>query len=225
MPPALQGTRIAHAASLLGDKVSGVPRSERAHYPDGRRCNRWYLIDQHGGSHLAVIGVERDTKDGHYSYSAVREQNVDLCERHWREQEGLAHKDSTAARSLFGLAQQDNSRLRVLLQHTTQPPVACYTAVAPLTGMPLHILPQLSRPLLLIDEHMGHPARARSTFKDGHGMFNPVLTPVAAGRAICKHSPVAMQQPGWRVQVAGEDDHAPRSRQWGCWSRGAQRRW
>jgi hypothetical protein len=49
-----------------------LPRYERAAYPDGRRCNRWYLMDQHGDSHLAVIGIERDTKDGHYHYSAVR---------------------------------------------------------------------------------------------------------------------------------------------------------
>jgi hypothetical protein len=47
-------------------------RYERATLPDGRRCNRWYLIDQHGVSHLAVIGIERDTKDGHYVYAAVR---------------------------------------------------------------------------------------------------------------------------------------------------------
>lgn len=46
-------------------------RSERAHMADGRRCNRWHLLDQHGNAHLAVIGIERDTKDGHYVYSAV----------------------------------------------------------------------------------------------------------------------------------------------------------
>lgn len=39
--------------------------------PDGRRINRWYLVDQLGRSHLAVIGIERDTKDGHYTYTAV----------------------------------------------------------------------------------------------------------------------------------------------------------
>jgi hypothetical protein len=38
---------------------------------DGRRINRWYLVDQHGSAHLAVIGIERDTRDGHYNYSAV----------------------------------------------------------------------------------------------------------------------------------------------------------
>jgi hypothetical protein len=38
---------------------------------DGRRINRWCLVDQHGSAHLAVIGIERDTKDGHYNYNAV----------------------------------------------------------------------------------------------------------------------------------------------------------
>lgn len=46
-------------------------RYERAHMADGRRINRWCLVDQHGSAHLAVIGIERDTKDGHYTYSAV----------------------------------------------------------------------------------------------------------------------------------------------------------
>eukprot|EP00775_Hariotina_reticulata_P011533 gene11533-11676_t len=63
-------------------------RSERAHYPDGRRCNRWYLIDQHGGSHLAVIGVERDTKDGHYSYSA-EEPFASIAPLHCSNQAGV----------------------------------------------------------------------------------------------------------------------------------------
>lgn len=38
---------------------------------DGRRLSRWFLVDQHGQPHLAVVGVERDTKDGHYAYMAV----------------------------------------------------------------------------------------------------------------------------------------------------------
>ena len=60
-----------HVASLLS--TPRIPcRYERAHMPDGRRINRWYLLDQHGSTHLAVIGIERDTKDGHYTYSAVR---------------------------------------------------------------------------------------------------------------------------------------------------------
>lgn len=49
-------------------------RYDRAHMPDGRRINRWYLVDQHGSAHLAVIGVERDTRDGHYTYTAVGQE-------------------------------------------------------------------------------------------------------------------------------------------------------
>jgi hypothetical protein len=33
--------------------------------------HHWYLIDQHGAEHLAVVGIETDTLDGHYTYSAV----------------------------------------------------------------------------------------------------------------------------------------------------------
>lgn len=47
-------------------------RHDKTHTPDGRRCNKWVLIDQHGGEHLAVVGLERDTRDGHYTYTAVR---------------------------------------------------------------------------------------------------------------------------------------------------------
>lgn len=66
-----------HAHNLLTPPAFSVLpappscRYERAHMSDGRRVNRWYLVDQHGSSHLAVIGVERDTKDGHYIYNAV----------------------------------------------------------------------------------------------------------------------------------------------------------
>lgn len=41
---------------------------------DNHRCHSWYLIDQHGTEHLAVVGIETDTLDGHYTYSAVRLQ-------------------------------------------------------------------------------------------------------------------------------------------------------
>jgi hypothetical protein len=47
-------------------------RQERTHAPDGRRCNQWYLVDQHGREHLAVAGVEREARDAHYVYHAVR---------------------------------------------------------------------------------------------------------------------------------------------------------
>lgn len=72
-------SRLPQRAASGGSRAPPAPpplpharRYERAHYPDGRRVNRWYLVDQHGTSHLAVIGIERDTKDGHYHYSAVR---------------------------------------------------------------------------------------------------------------------------------------------------------
>jgi hypothetical protein len=35
-------------------------------------------MDQHGDGHLAVIGIERDNKDGHYHYSAVRGGLLDV---------------------------------------------------------------------------------------------------------------------------------------------------
>eukprot|EP00892_Ulva_mutabilis_P000847 jgi/Ulvmu1/10763/UM068_0053.1 len=43
----------------------------RDHLPDGRRINKWLLIDQHEQEHLAVQGQERDARDGHYVYGAV----------------------------------------------------------------------------------------------------------------------------------------------------------
>lgn len=45
--------------------------NERTATEDGRRVNKWFLVDQRGVPHLAVVGVERETKDGHYSYHAV----------------------------------------------------------------------------------------------------------------------------------------------------------
>eukprot|EP00205_Picochlorum_sp_RCC944_P000475 CAMPEP_0182611976 /NCGR_PEP_ID=MMETSP1330-20130603/16230_1 /TAXON_ID=464278 /ORGANISM="Picochlorum sp., Strain RCC944" /LENGTH=386 /DNA_ID=CAMNT_0024831449 /DNA_START=190 /DNA_END=1346 /DNA_ORIENTATION=+ len=36
--------------------------------PDGRRQICWYLLDSLGHNHLAVVGEEKDTRDGHYLY-------------------------------------------------------------------------------------------------------------------------------------------------------------
>lgn len=36
--------------------------------PDGRRKISWYLLDSSGHNHLAVVGDEKDTRDGHYLY-------------------------------------------------------------------------------------------------------------------------------------------------------------
>lgn len=45
-------------------------RQRRDHLPDGRRVNRWFLVDQKEQMHLAVQGEERDARDGHYIYSS-----------------------------------------------------------------------------------------------------------------------------------------------------------
>ena len=37
---------------------------------DGRKMNHYSLVDQHGCTHLAVLAVERDARDGHYQYTA-----------------------------------------------------------------------------------------------------------------------------------------------------------
>lgn len=47
-------------------------RYERGAKEDGRRCHKWFLVDEAGTEHLAVIGIETDTLDGHYTYQAVR---------------------------------------------------------------------------------------------------------------------------------------------------------
>jgi hypothetical protein len=44
-------------------------RQSKEYYDDGRRRNLFYLMDQHGIEHLAVVGEERETRDGHYTYS------------------------------------------------------------------------------------------------------------------------------------------------------------
>ncbi len=38
----------------------------------GQKVVHYSLEDQHGVQHLAVVGEERDTRDGHYLYTAVR---------------------------------------------------------------------------------------------------------------------------------------------------------
>lgn len=62
--------RPAEQACLTVHRVHGC-RQRRDHLPDGRRVNKWLLIDQHEQAHLAVQGQERDARDGHYVYGAV----------------------------------------------------------------------------------------------------------------------------------------------------------
>lgn len=46
-------------------------RREKVQHEDGRKANHFYLLDVMGGEHLAVVGEERDTRDGHYLYRAM----------------------------------------------------------------------------------------------------------------------------------------------------------
>jgi hypothetical protein len=46
-------------------------RYEKSQREDGRRCHKWFLVDHLGSEHVAVVGIETDTMDGHYSYQAV----------------------------------------------------------------------------------------------------------------------------------------------------------
>jgi len=41
---------------------------EKFVFPDGRRGIRFYLVDENGAAVPAVVGEERDTRDGHYTY-------------------------------------------------------------------------------------------------------------------------------------------------------------
>eukprot|EP01025_Chloroclados_australasicus_P060555 TRINITY_DN7785_c0_g1_i2.p1 TRINITY_DN7785_c0_g1~~TRINITY_DN7785_c0_g1_i2.p1 ORF type:complete len:390 (+),score=36.18 TRINITY_DN7785_c0_g1_i2:380-1549(+) len=43
---------------------------DKSYLQDGRKCSQWFLIDDQNTRHLAVIGEERDTRDGHYTYRA-----------------------------------------------------------------------------------------------------------------------------------------------------------
>jgi hypothetical protein len=50
--------------------VERLCRHERYKDANGVSMNQWYLVDQHGKEHLAMIGKEREARDGHYTYSA-----------------------------------------------------------------------------------------------------------------------------------------------------------
>ena len=48
----------------------GCRRHEKSQGSSGQRINKWYLVDAAGAERLAVVGHERETRDGHYSYRA-----------------------------------------------------------------------------------------------------------------------------------------------------------
>ena len=41
-------------------------------HPAGGHTQRFWLLEAGGGWRLAVVGEERETRDGHYVYTAVR---------------------------------------------------------------------------------------------------------------------------------------------------------
>ena len=46
-------------------------QQEKTTMGNGRHVVNYYLVDEFAGEHLAVIGEEKDTKDGHYLYCTV----------------------------------------------------------------------------------------------------------------------------------------------------------
>lgn len=46
-------------------------RQEKLADDTGRHVLRYWLVDTSGGEHLAVVGEEKDTRDGHYAYHTV----------------------------------------------------------------------------------------------------------------------------------------------------------
>ena len=43
-------------------------RQAKHELPDGRHRIEWFLIDEADDEHLAIVGEEKETRDGHYLY-------------------------------------------------------------------------------------------------------------------------------------------------------------
>ena len=66
----------AAAVTVSTTKPDGSARfvsysQEKFTFPDGRRGIRFYVMDEVGTPTLAVLGEERETRDGHYQYKRV----------------------------------------------------------------------------------------------------------------------------------------------------------
>ncbi|GLC72914.1 hypothetical protein PLESTF_001309200 [Pleodorina starrii] len=68
---------MAHAGEPTPDNPLGLyytqHKAEKTVNPDGTHTQRFFLLDQYGVWHLAVVGEERETRDGHYLYKATEE--------------------------------------------------------------------------------------------------------------------------------------------------------
>lgn len=71
--PLLPGGHWQSTANTSVTQFTARPmyRRDRVQHEDGRRANHFYLVDALGGEHLAAVGEERDTRDGHYLYRAM----------------------------------------------------------------------------------------------------------------------------------------------------------
>ncbi len=47
-------------------------RQQKVQDESGCRHQKWWLVDDNGHEHLAVVGDEREPRDGHYNYVAEK---------------------------------------------------------------------------------------------------------------------------------------------------------
>lgn len=67
-------TDIVHDEVPLNPSLISLPQfvsysETKDELPDGRHRIQWFLLDTAGHNHLAVVGIEKETRDGHYIYS------------------------------------------------------------------------------------------------------------------------------------------------------------
>ena len=72
MTPDLTARRAMKSPARQGGSAQGTVyvdmKQEKFLFPDNRRGIRFFVVDANGKSTLAVLGEERDTRDGHYTY-------------------------------------------------------------------------------------------------------------------------------------------------------------
>lgn len=65
---------IIWLASFISQLARALPvcpalcRQSKLELPDGRHRIEWFLIDEADDEHLAIVGEEKETRDGHYLY-------------------------------------------------------------------------------------------------------------------------------------------------------------
>lgn len=56
----------------LPNTCTWLLRQEKFTNGDAPKVIKWWLLDVHGHEHLAVVGEEKENKDGHYAYLRCR---------------------------------------------------------------------------------------------------------------------------------------------------------